>query len=134
MDADKAKIFELLGKDQFAKNSNMKLIEVGIGFAIAEMEIDQRHLNGLGSVQGGVLFTLADFVCAAASNSQGKVAVSLDASISFVKAISKGKLTAVASEIYLRRTVAAYKVEVRNEENDLIAVFQSTSYRKEPKQ
>ncbi|MCB9018185.1 MAG: PaaI family thioesterase [Paludibacteraceae bacterium] len=134
MEADNAKIFELLGKDQFAKNSNMRLIEAGLGSAIAEMEIDQRHLNGLGSVQGGVLFTLADFVCAAASNSQGKVAVSLDASISFVKAISKGKLTAVASEIYLRRTVAAYKVEIRNEENDLIAVFQSTSYRKEPKQ
>ena len=39
---------------------------------------------------------------------------------------------ATASEIFLRRTIAAYMVEIRREEdNALIATFQSKVYRKE---
>lgn len=129
----KKRIIELLGKDKFAAMGDMELTEVNEGSAVAKMEISEKHHNGLGTVQGGVLFTLADFACAAASNSQGKVAVSLGASINFVKAISKGTLTARATEVYLRRTVSAYNVEIRNEEGELIATFQSTCYRKEPK-
>ncbi|MCK9156089.1 MAG: PaaI family thioesterase [Paludibacteraceae bacterium] len=134
MDSEKEKIFDLLGKDEFAKLCNMKIVDFDHGTAIAEMEIIDSLKNGFGTIQGGALFTLADFACAAASNSQGKRAVSLDASITFIKAVKSGKVTATASEIFLRRTVAAYKVEIRDEENDLVAVFQSTAYRKEPKQ
>ncbi|MCQ2193818.1 MAG: PaaI family thioesterase [Paludibacteraceae bacterium] len=129
----KEKIFNLLGKDTAASNLNIKLVEIDNGTAIAKMEVDERHMNGLGTVQGGVLFTLADFACAAAANSQGKIAVSLNANINFVKAVNSGTLTATATEMYLRRTVGGYNVDVRDEEGELVANFQSTSYRKDPK-
>ena len=106
----------------------MILKEVGKGYATTVMNIEQRHLNGAGVVQGGALFTLADLCFAAAANSYGDLAVSLDASINYVKGVSSGTLTATATEVYRRRTVALYKIEIVNEKGELIAVFQSTAY------
>ncbi len=127
------KIFQMMQKDRFAKYNQIELLEVGEGTAKAQMVITENHLNGVGTVQGGALFTLADLVFAAASNSRGKIAVGLNADISFIKAVSSGILTATASEVDLKRTVGIYRVEIRNEENALIATFQSTAYRKDPK-
>ena len=39
----------------------IELIEVGERYSIAKMEIQEKHLNAANIVQGGVIFTLADF-------------------------------------------------------------------------
>ena len=123
----------MIRKDRFAKCNDIELIEIGEGTAKAQMVVTENHLNGLRTVQGGALFTLADLAFAAASNSRGKITVALDSNVHFIKAVSSGTLTATASEISLRRTIGIYKAEIRNEEDELIAVFQFTAYRKEPK-
>lgn len=119
---------KLMQRDQYAKCNGVVLKEIGEGSALAEMVVTDNHLNGAGIVQGGALFTLADLCFAAASNSYGDLAVTLDANINFIKGVAKGTLTAKASEIYRRRTIALYRVVITNEDNDLIAVFQSTAY------
>ena len=127
------KLFKLLQNDKFAKLSGIQLVEIGEGTATAKMKITQNHLNAVGSIQGGALFTLADLVFAAASNSRGKIAVSLDANINFIKAVSEGELTAIATEVFLRRTVSGYRVDIFDENKELVAVFSSTAYRKDSK-
>ena len=72
--------------DRFAATSGMRLIELGPGFARTTMEIEDRHLNSVGIVQGGAIFTLADLAFAAACNSAGKVAVAISTDLSFVRA------------------------------------------------
>ena len=131
-DADcKKRVFELLQKDKFAEACGVELLEVGDGTAKGRMIASDMHNNGLGVVQGGALFTLADLVCSAASCSRGKVTVTINASMNYVKPAFKGVLTATATELYLRRTISAYNVEIRDEEGELIATFQSTCYRKD---
>lgn len=115
-------------KDQFAANSNIKLTEVGNGAAVAQMEITSYHYNGLGIVQGGAIYTLADFALAAAANSRGPKAVTLTTTITFFKAESSGTFFATAREISLKRTVATYQVDVVNEKEELIAALQGTVY------
>ena len=75
------KLFKLLQNDKFAKLSGIQLVEIGEGTATAKMKITQNHLNAVGSIPGGALFTLAVLVFAAASNSRGTIALSLDANI-----------------------------------------------------
>lgn len=128
---EKEEIIELLKKDKFILYNGIELLEIGEGEATSRMKITENHLNGLGTVQGGAIFTLADYTCAAAANSRGKAAVTLDGQMDFIKAVSKGTLTAHATEISLRRTIASYRVEVRNEEDILIATFQSKVFRKD---
>ena len=94
------KLEQMLLNDRFAKHNEIKLISIGSGEAIAEMLVSENHLNGVNIIQGGALFTLADFAFAAASNSHGRIALATNASISFFKGISTGKLTAYASTDY----------------------------------
>ena len=123
---------DVLKRDAFAISVGIEITEVGEGRAVGKMKITDTHLNGGGTVQGGALFTLADYICAVAANSHEKSAISLDGHIDFIKGVSSGTLVATASEIFLRRTIAAYMVEIRREEdNALIATFQSKVYRKE---
>ena len=121
---------QLLQKDQFASHNGIELVTVSLGSAVTRMKILPQHLNGMGIVQGGAIYTLADFAFAAASNSHDKTAVGLTTNITYIKALSSGILYARATEVSLRRTIAVYNVDVVNENDELVAVFQGTVFRK----
>ena len=121
-------------KDLFAQHVGIELIEMAEGSAKARLKIRKHHLNGVGLTQGGVIFTLADLVFAAASNSYGPVAVAINASISFVKASTEGALlTAEAKEVSRNRKLATYTILVTDETEDTVAIFQGMVYIKPPK-
>lgn len=122
---------KIIQKDRFCLEIvGIELLELEPGRAKAKLEISKNHLNGLGTVQGGAIFTLADLALAAAANSRGRVAVLINGSISYFKAVSKGILFAEAKEESLSNTLASYTIKVSNEEGDLIALMQATAYRK----
>jgi acyl-CoA thioesterase len=108
----------------------MTITEVREGYAKAEMELQPYHLNGARTVHGGALFTLADFAFAAASNSRGQLALSINSSISIFKGAQKGKLIAEAREVSHSPKLASFEVSVRNEAGGLLATFQGMVYRK----
>jgi acyl-CoA thioesterase len=127
---NKEKIIEFFKKDRFAASIGIKLIEVEPGYALAKVEIADKHLNAIDSVQGGVTFTLADFAFAAASNSHGQVAVGINVNITYFQA-PKGKvLIAEAKEIYANSKLASYNVDVYDDNKELIARFTGMVYRK----
>jgi len=119
-------------KDRFAKHSGVRLTDVGIGFAKAEMEISPYHLNGLGILHGGAIFTLADIAFAAACNSHGYPAVAVQVNISFFKAVQGGTMTASATEKHRNRKLSVYQIDVFDENEELIASMQGTAYHKKP--
>lgn len=119
---------QLIGNDRFASKNGITLESVSLGSAVAKMTINEQHYNGLGTVQGGAIFTLADLCSAAASNAYGIPTVALSCNINFIKATRSGVLTARATEIYRRRTVAGYEVKIFDQDETLIAVFNTTSY------
>ncbi len=125
-------LHERLGNDPFARHSGMELVSVEPGRATVRMRLEPCHRNALGGVHGGAIFTLADSAFAAASNSHGPLAVAVNVNISFVKAPSSGFLIATAREIALNPKLGNYTVEVRDERDILIAVFQGLVYRKTP--
>lgn len=116
--------------DAFARHNGMTISAVGAGYARAEMVLQPFHMNGAQTVHGGALFTLADFAFAAASNSRGQLALSVQSSISIFKGAKDGKLTAEAREVSCTPKLASYEVSVRNEADELLASFQGMVYRK----
>lgn len=123
-------IRKVMERDRFCTELvGMELVEVTPGKASVKMLIRPEHLNGLGSVQGGALFTMADFALAAAANSHGTAAVSINASISYFKAISEGELLAEAVEESLNAKIATYSVRITHGQT-LVALMQATVYRK----
>ena len=116
--------------DTFAKHIGIQLLEAGAGSAKAVLKIDQQHLNAVNIVHGGAIYTLADLVFAAASNSHGNIAVAINASISYLKAVTGGMLTAEAQEVSRNRKLATYSIQVTDDKGDLVASFQGMVYRK----
>ena len=127
------KILKFFENDRFADLSNIEVVSISPGKATTTMEIEDMHLNGVGTVHGGALFTLADFTFALAANSHGRVTVAINANISYFKAVSKGVLQAEARELSSGGRIASYTVDIHDETGDLVAVFQGMAYRKREK-
>jgi acyl-CoA thioesterase len=126
------KINNIVEKDSFAKLLGINIISIGEGTASAEMIVTKEHLNGAGTAHGGAIFSLGDTVFGAASNTREGLAMAINVSISFFKAITEGKLTAVAEEISLHKKLATYVIKIYDDSSRIIALFQGTVYRKDP--
>ena len=129
MDTEKIKTY--FQKDRFAASAGIEILEIKKGFCKAKLEIEDKHLNAANVVQGGAIFTLADFAFAVASNSQGRLALAINANISFLKGKSTGTLFATATELSDPRRIGAYDVLITDEKEETIARFNGLVYRKD---
>ncbi|MFP3387197.1 PaaI family thioesterase [Brevibacillus sp. SIMBA_040] len=119
-----------LKQDQFAQFLGIKLIELGEGTATAEVTVEDHMLNAHGTAHGAIIFSLADFVFAAACNSYGKTSVALSMNIGFLAAAMKGnRLVATATEEKKNNRTAWYRIRVETE-HGLIATLDALAYRK----
>ncbi len=118
-----------LEQDAFARHLSMELLDLGPGRARARMNLNPSHGNAFGMVHGGAIFSLADYVFQAASNSHGVLAVAVQAAIAFVKAPRSEVLFAEAEEVSCTRRLATYTIRVTEGDGTLIAQFQGTVYR-----
>ena len=95
---------------------------------LSELLQNDRFARAVG--QGGALFTLADLAFAAVANSYAQVTLSLSANITFLKAVSSGWLYAEAREIHHHPRIPYIEVRICQEKGDLVAILNSTGYRK----
>ena len=117
-------------RDRFAESIGIELLTVSLGYAKAKIDIKPEHLNGFRAVQGGVLFNLADLAMAAASNANGQLAVSINASINYIKSAYGTTIYAEAREVSSNPKLASYEVTISNDKNEVIATLQGLMYRK----
>jgi len=117
--------------DKYAALTGIEIIDARQGYCKARLKITENHLNAVNVVQGGAVFTLADFAFAVASNSRGQLALAINVNISFLKSVSGGTLYATATEFDTPRKLGAYDVSVTNENDEIIARFNGLVYRKE---
>jgi len=115
-------ILEVLGHDRVAEYFGIRVESCSEGRAVAVMDIDERHLNGIDIAQGGAIFTLA-------SNTRGS-AVAASTTINFCSAVRSGTIRAIAEELSLSRKLGTYQVRIEQEDGTLAAVFQGMVYRK----
>jgi acyl-CoA thioesterase len=115
-------------RDRFARENGMRVVEARLGFARTEMTVEPRHLNSVGILQGGALFTLADLAFAVASNSHGVVAVACQADLTWFRAVQSGKLIATAEEISRTRRLSTCLVRLTDEHEELVALFKGVAY------
>jgi len=120
-------------EDKFAKHCGIRIVSVEPGRAVAQLQVQEHHMNGARVVQGGALFTLADFAFALASNSRDKLSLAINTSMSFVKGVKSGCVTAEAIELADGPKLASYQVTLRDDEGEIVALFQGMVYRKNQK-
>lgn len=97
--------------------------DVAPGYALCSLALEEKHLNGLGSAMGGVIFTLADYAYAVASNFDRDVFVTSSSHIRYIKGARVGqRITAEAREVRSGRRSCLFEVSVRDENGELLAL------------
>jgi len=120
----------ILQKDAFSQWLGIELIDIKEGYSKIKMIVRQEMMNGLNVVHGGIAFSLADSAFAFACNSRNNLSLALETSISFLKPVfANDILTAEAKEIRNGKNTGVYLVEIKNQHEQLIALFKGTCYR-----
>jgi len=118
--------------DYFSQWMGVQLLDIKEGYSKIQIILRREMLNGFAIAHGGITFALADSAFAFACNSDGKVTVAIDVSISFPNAGKEGDvLTAEAKRISKTNKTGLYLIEVRNQKEELIAMFKGTCYKTE---
>ena len=107
--------------DRVAMNFGCEIVEADNIHSVVTIDVDERHLNGNNCVQGGVLFTLADFACAVAANADELAFVSADGNISYFSAGTGKKLIAEAKVIRRGKTLVFCEALLTDENGRNIA-------------
>ena len=118
-------------QDPFSKWLGIEIIELGPGSCTIKMTVRKEMVNGFNIAHGGITYSLADSALAFASNSHGKQAVSIETSISHNRVVYIGdELTAIATEEHLNNKIGTYHVKVFNQNDEIVALFKGTVYRR----
>lgn len=116
--------------DRFANSIGARLTEIREGYSRAELTVEERHLNGGGVCQGGVMYTLADLAFAAVSNSHGLLTLGINNSITFVKSGMLGDtITAECTEQVNHHKLPYCDIKVTNQNGELLAIMTGLAYR-----
>ncbi len=106
------------------------LTHLGPESAHAELAIDDRHLQPLGVVHGGVYAALAESLAshatAAAVMPDGQAALGLSNLTSFLRPVSSGTVRADAERLHRGRTTWVWDIRFTDEEGRLCATSRVT--------
>ncbi len=98
------------------------------GKAVASMTVREDMVNGFDVCHGGIVFTLADTAFAFACNGYDNRSFAAAASIDFLRPARLGdELRAIAREDYRGSKTGFYSAEVRNQRDEVVAVFRGRS-------
>jgi len=123
-------VARMVEHDAFSRWLGIEIIDVRPGGAAVRMRVRDDMLNGFGVCHGGVTFSLADSAFAFASNTHGRVSLSIENSMTYPAAVHAGDvLTARAEEETGSARLGFFRVVVTNQRDETVALFRGTVYK-----
>jgi acyl-CoA thioesterase len=120
----------MMARDAFSQWLGIDVTHVAPNAATCRMTVRPEMVNGFGVCHGGIAFSLADSALAFASNTHGRVTVSVENSIRYPAPIAPGDvLTATAVEESAGRRLAFFNVTVCKDDGTPVGLFRGTVYR-----
>ena len=113
----------------FNRYLGAKITDITEGGATVALKLIPEMLNPLSMAHGGALFSLCDIAAGTAAASRGRVAVTLDSSIQYLRAAKPEQtIRAQARELKSGRNTAVYMVEVTDESGKLLTTATFTMF------
>lgn len=123
-------VSKLSERGAFSKWLGIQVKEVEPGRVTVQMTVRAEMLNGLGVAHGGIAFSLADTALGFASNSHGTISMAIENNISYMQKIREGDLlTATTEELSRGRRIGVYRITIRRNNEQMVALFKGTVYR-----
>ncbi|MDR2943605.1 MAG: PaaI family thioesterase [Methanosarcinales archaeon] len=133
MDVNQIKAF--FENDKFAEMTGIVIEEITDNEVVCSLNIEKKHSNSVGTVQGGAVFTLADFTFAIACNSEdlkngsSSISVAQSCNISFFKPAKGDKLISKAICLQKGKRISVYRMEITDNLGTNVAEMTANAYR-----
>ena len=122
---------KMMEKDYCSQWMEITPLALTEGHCRIQMAVRKEMLNGYGILHGGIAFAFADSAFAFASNSYGRIAVSINGNMIYSKSAKEGEiLIAEAKALNVTHKTADFDVNVMNENGEIYYYFRGTVYRK----
>ena len=122
---------KLFAGDRFATEAcGCCVVEAARGHAVCEFDITDTHLNAMGNVMGGAIFTLADFALAVAFNIGEEHTMGVSNSIQFFNATRGSKLIATCHAEKNGRNLVFCTCDIVDDLGIPIAKMTATGFRR----
>ncbi len=111
----------------FSRHIRSKVEEVEPGKAVCRIDVEDVHLNGNGTLHGGVYASLIDNamgLSVAALVGLRTATIALD--VHFLGAVRGGFITCAAEVVHRTRRIATVEAKVRDAEDNLVAMGTGT--------
>ena len=122
---EKARAF--FKKDIFAsEQTGIEIVDASDGYAKCSLKITDKHKNALGNVMGGVIFTMADYAFAIASNFERPSTVTQTSQIIYLSSPKGDVLYAETEQIKSGKKTCVYNITVSDDTGAQIAHVTTT--------
>lgn len=126
---DIEKVRRFFEGDRYAVEvTGVKIDEVDDCYSKCSLELDKRHYGAHGQVMGGVMFTLADFAFAVATNTSESFTATADSHISYLTSTKGKKLFAECRKVKEGRKLCFYEITITDDLGAKIAVISTTGF------
>lgn len=115
-------------RDMASRSLGIEVEIPAAGESVARMRVRDDMINGFELCHGGIVFALADTAFAFACNAYNRLSVAASAQIEFIRPAAAGdELIAIARQEYRSKRGGFYRIEVRNQRDELVALFRGRS-------
>jgi len=117
-------VMEMINQAPYFRLLSMQMLELGLGHACLEVDLDRKHHNPFGSVHGGVIASVIDtvtFWSIYGDLDEDSGFTSLDCTVNNLSAISQGRLIATGKRIKTGRSICIAEAKVEDESGKLLA-------------
>ena len=128
--AVKEAIHRAVKKEPFARNLNMKLVSLELGYSAVEMTYDPAVMDNIYvQAHGGAIFALIDEAFETAGQTHGTIALALNVNVTYVSSPAAGmRLRAEAREVSRTKRTAIYDIRVTDQDEQIIATCQALAF------
>ena len=109
----------------FNKAIGLRFVEASPDRFVAELEIDERHLQPYGLVHGGVYAGMIESLCSTGAAlsvwNEGKNTVGLENTTAFLRAVRSGTLRGTARPLARGRRSHVWEAEIKDDRDRLVA-------------
>ena len=119
-----------MSKGCMVEHLGIKFTEIGDNYLVATMPVDHRTKQPMGLLHGGASVALAETMGSVGAtvtiDLNKQYSVGLEINTNHIKSAKSGLVTGVAKPVHLGRSTQVWGIEIKNDDDQLVAVSRIT--------
>ena len=117
-------VIQAINKGPYFKLLSMPITQLGIGFSVMEIKLENKHLNPFGGIHGGVYASVIDtaaFWSVYSELDENAGLITIDLKIDFLSPVKSGTIIVNGKRIKIGKTLCLAEATVTDEQGKMLA-------------